>query len=108
MRPPTRPAFRADPALHPSIAGLTLKLKGILWEDPVRLVRLVGRDRVWEAETTEGGKTMSDELERNHPASDEGQDKPDDVEAHRFANDEGETEDSDDVEAHRQHGGVGR
>ncbi len=50
---------------------------------------------------------MSDELERNRPASDEGQEN-EDVEAHRFANDEGETEDSDDVEAHRQHGGVGR
>lgn len=51
------------------------------------------------------------EDERNRFATDEGQDKDEDVEGHRNhpATDEGKTEDeSDDVEAHRQHGGVGR
>jgi len=50
---------------------------------------------------------MSDELDRNKPASDEGEDQPEDFEAHRKMTDDGD-EDSDDVEAHRQHGGVGR
>ena len=52
---------------------------------------------------------MSDELERNHPASDEGKDE-NDIEGHRLMTDDTEeSEDSsDDVEAHRQHGGVGR
>jgi hypothetical protein len=52
---------------------------------------------------------VSDELERKHPASDEGKEEGEDFEAHRKhpMTDEGEEAD-DDVEAHRQHGGVGR
>jgi hypothetical protein len=52
---------------------------------------------------------VSDELERNHPASDEGQDEPEDVEAHRKHGGAGMTDDGDDgddVEAHRKHGGA--
>jgi hypothetical protein len=52
---------------------------------------------------------VSDELERNQPASDEGQDEGEDFEAHRQhgagVTDEGD-EGDDDVEAHRQHGGA--
>jgi hypothetical protein len=53
---------------------------------------------------------MSDELDRF--ASDEGEEKSEDVEAHRkhggSMTDDDAADDSDDVEAHRQHGGVGR
>lgn len=49
---------------------------------------------------------MSDELERNQPVSDEGQDEEEDFEAHRNQpmTDEGD-EGVDDVEAHRQSSG---
>jgi hypothetical protein len=49
---------------------------------------------------------VSDELERNQPASDEDQDEGEDFEAHRNQpmTDEGD-EGDDDVEAHRQSGG---
>jgi hypothetical protein len=53
---------------------------------------------------------MSEDERRDRHATDEGQDEGEDVEGHRHAaSDESKTEgESDDVEAHRQHGGVGR
>jgi hypothetical protein len=48
---------------------------------------------------------VSDELEHDQPASDDGQDEGEDVEAHRSSH--GMTDEGDDeVEAHRQHGGA--